>query len=125
MDAELISYLDQRFAEVRGDIAASAAGVKDQLRAEIAASAAGLREEMGENLTALRREISADITNHIGTVVEDLISKIELVVEGVQTVDRRLDRFSDEVREEFRKVDGRLLRLHARISGRRRRRPGR
>jgi hypothetical protein len=71
------------------------------------------------------RDISAEMTVHIGTVVEDLISKMELVVEGVRTVDQRLDRFSDEVRDEFQKVDRRLLRLHARLSGRRRRRPGR
>ncbi len=48
---------------------------------------------------------------------------MEWLAEGVRTVDHRLDRFSDEVRVEFQKVDRRLLRLHARISGRRRR-PG-
>ena len=114
VDAELVTYLDQRFAEVRAEVTASAAGVKDELRVEIAASEARLRVD-----------ISAETTRHIDTVVEDLISKMELVVEGVRTVDRRLDRFSDEVREEFQKVDRRLLRLHARLIGRRRRRPGR
>jgi len=129
VDAELIAYLDQRFAEVRGDIATSAAGVKDELRAEVAASAASLRGEIAASAAGLRGEItasaaalrgeitasaaglrvdiSAEMSTHIGAVVEDLISKMELVVEGIRTVDRR------------------LLRLHARVSGRRRRRPGR
>jgi hypothetical protein len=125
VDAELIAYLDQRFAEVRGDIAASAAGVKGELRGEIAASAAALRADISADMTTLRADISAEMTRNIGTVVEDLISKMELIVEGVRTVDHRVDRLGDEMREEFRKVDGRLLRLHARISGRKRRRPGR
>jgi hypothetical protein len=45
IDADLIAYLDQRFAEVRSDIATSAAGVRNELRAEIAASAPGLKDE--------------------------------------------------------------------------------
>lgn len=135
MDAELVAYLDQRFAELRGDIAASAAGLRDELRAEIAASAVtlhgkiaatanGLRTDLAAATDRLRGEISADTTRHIDIVVEALVSKMELGVEGVRTVDRRLDRFGDEVREEFQKVDRRLLRLHARTGTRRRRRPG-
>jgi len=170
MDADLVAYLDQRFAEIRREItasavsvtdtlrteiAASAVSVTDTLRAEIAASAASVTDTLRTEIAAsavsvtdtlrteiaasaasvtdqsvaredrLRSEISAETARHIGTMVEDLVSKIELVAEGVRTVDRRLDRFSDEVREEFQKVDRRLLRLHARVSGGRRRRPGR
>jgi hypothetical protein len=40
-------------------------------------------------------------------------------------VGERLDRFQDEVREEFRSVDRRFLHLQAQVSGRGRRRPGR
>jgi DNA anti-recombination protein RmuC len=148
VDAELIAYLDQRFAQVRADIAASAVALREQitaelrqeiaasaaelrqeiaasaagLRQEIAASAAGLRDEIAASAAGLRSDISAETARHIGVVVEDLVAKIELVAEGVRTVDARLDRFSDEVRGEFQKVDRRLLRLHALATRGRRRR---
>lgn len=110
MDAELLAYLDARFAELRAEIAAGADGVTRELRAEIAASATGVEREL---------------TRHFDVVVEDLISRIELVGEGVRMVGERLDRFQDEVREEFRSVDRRFLHLQAQVSGRGRRRPGR
>ena len=136
MDADLVAYLDQRFAEIRreitasavdlrAEIAASAASVTDSLRAEIAASAASVTDQSVAREDRLRSDISADTARHIGTLVESLMSKIELVAEGVRTVDHRLDRFGDEVRAEFQKVDRRLLGLHARVSAGRRRRPGR
>jgi hypothetical protein len=45
------------------------------------------------------------------------MDKIQLVGEGVIGVDRKLDRFRGEVADEFRRVDGRLLRLEARAIG--------
>ena len=136
MDADLVAYLDQRFTEirreitasgvdVRTEITASAASVTDDLRADIAASAASVTDQSVAREDRLRSDISAETARHIGIMVEELVSKIELVAEGVRTVDGRLDRFSDEVRQEFHKVDRRLLRLHARVSGGRRHRPGR
>ncbi len=113
MDTELIAYLDRFREDLRADIATSAAAVREDFRTELATTA-----------HRLRAEISADTTRHIEVVVEDFTSKLELVVEGIRTVDQRLDRFSGEVRTEFQKVDRRLLRLHARIIERRRRRPG-
>ena len=110
MDQELIAYLDQRFSqlkselrseialELRADIAASAAGVKSELRADIAASAAETRR-------------------HFDVIADRLMDKIQLVGEGVIGVDQKLDRFRGEVAEEFRRVDGRLLRLEARTIG--------
>ena len=118
MDADLVAYLDQRFAEIRREITASAVGLRAEiaasaqdlraeiatsaqdLRAEIATSAQDLRAEIAtsagtvaESLRAesavrderLRSEISADTARHIGTLVESLMSKIELVAEGVRT----------------------------------------
>ena len=106
MDQELVAYLDRRFAELkseittelRGEIAASAAGVKSEVRAEIAASAAETRR-------------------HFDVVGDRLMDKIQLVGEGVIGVDQKLDRFRGEVAEEFRRVDRRLLRLEARAIG--------
>ena len=106
VDQELVAYLDRRFAELkseitgelRADIAASAAGVKSELRAEIVASAAETRR-------------------HFDVVADSLMDKIQLVGEGVIGVDQKLDRFRGEVAAEFRRVDGRLLRLEARTIG--------
>ncbi len=106
MDQELVAYLDRRFSELRSeivlelraDIASSAAGVKSELRAEIAASAAETRR-------------------HFDVVADRLMDKIQLVGEGVIGVDQKLDRFRGEVADEFRRVDGRLLRLEARLIG--------
>jgi hypothetical protein len=106
VDQELVAYLDRRFAELksaitielRGEIAASAAGVKSELRAEITASAAETRR-------------------HFDVGGDRLMDKIQLVGEGVIGVDQKLDRFRGEVAEEFRRVDRRLLRLEARAIG--------
>lgn len=114
MDQELVAYLDRRFwelkselkseltseivLELRADIASSAAGVKSALRAEIAASAAETRR-------------------HFDAVADRLMDGIQLVGESVIGVDQKLDRFRGEVADEFRRVDGRLLRLEARAIG--------
>jgi hypothetical protein len=70
----------------------------------------------------MRAEISADTTRYIDVMVEALISKMELIGEGVRTVDQRLERFRHEVHGGFQRVDRRLLRLHARIDTHRARR---
>ena len=104
MDAELVAYMDRRFDEAQARFAAD-------LAAGLAAS-----EER------LRRDISADTARHVDVVVESFTSKLDLVVEGIRTVDQRVTRFNDEVRGELEKVDRRLLYLQAQISRRRRRR---
>ena len=90
MDAELIAYLDQRFAALDERFAAIDRRF-DELRAEIAA-------DIAASATTLRTEM----TRHFDVVVETMMSKMELIVEGVRTVDQRLDRFNGEVRKEFR-----------------------
>jgi len=126
VDQELVEYLDRRFTEfrialrnelrndLRGDIAASAAETRDTLRAEIAASAT-------ETRTTLRAEIAASATDtrrHFDVVAEQLMAKIQLVAEGVIGVDQKVDRLAADMRTGFQKVDGRLLRLQARVLGR-------
>ena len=85
MDPELVAYLDRRFDESRREF-----------RQEMAASA-------------------AETCRHFDVVAESLRSTIQLVAEGVLTVDRKLDRFAAEVRDEFRRVDRRFLRIDARL----------
>ncbi len=48
------------------------------------------------------------------------MSKIELVGEGVRTVDQKLDRLAGETRGEFERIDRRFLHLTASLSPRRR-----
>jgi len=121
VDQELASYLDRRFAELkseitgelRTEITASASGVKSDLRAEILASAA----ETQRHFEAKILGSAAETRRHFDVVADSLMDKIQLVGEGVIGVDQKLDRFRGEVAEEFRRVDGRLLRLEARTIG--------
>jgi chromosome segregation ATPase len=53
---------------------------------------------------------------HFDVVAEGLMSKIELVAEGVVALGERLDRFRGEVWAELGRIDARLLRLEARVS---------
>jgi hypothetical protein len=121
VDQELVSYLDRRFAELkselkseitvelRAEIAASASGIKSELRAEILASAAETRQHVEAKILGS----TAETRRHFAVVADSLMDKIQLVGEGVIGVDRKLDRFRGEVAEEFRRVDGRLLRRDA------------
>ena len=95
MDHELVSYLDRRFAELKSELKSDITG---ELRAEILGSVAETRR-------------------HFDVVADSLMDKIQLVGEGVIGVDQKLDRFRSEVAEEFRRVDGRLVRLEARTIG--------
>ena len=136
MDQELVSYLDRRFAELKSEItgelrveiAASASVVKSGLRAEIVASAAETQRHFEAQILASATETrqhveakilgsAAETQRHFDVVADSLMDKIQLVGEGVIGVDQKLDRFRDEVAEEFRRVDGRLLRLEARTIG--------
>jgi len=111
---QLIAYLDRRFSELKSELKSE---LTLDLRGEIAASAAGLKSEI---TLALRAEIAAsaaETRRHFDVVADRLMDKIELVGEGVIGVDQKLDRFRGEVAEEFRRVDRRLLRLEARAIG--------
>src|SRR5262249_2629034 len=74
--------------------------------------------EFADVRAELRREIvesAAETRRHFDVVAESLRSTIQVIAEGVLTVDRKLDRFADEVRDEFRKVDRRFLKIEARL----------
>ena len=42
---------------------------------------------------------------HFGVILEDIDSKLDLVVEGLETVDKKIEDFRKEVDERFNKVD--------------------
>ncbi len=110
MDQELVSYLDRRFAELKSELKSEITG---ELRVEIAASASVVKSGLRAEIVAS----AAETQRHFDVVADSLMDKIQLVGEGVIGVDQKLDRFRGEVAEEFRRVDGRLLRLEARTIG--------
>jgi len=99
-------------AALRQDFQASAAELRQDFRQDIQASAAELRQDF-------RREIQASATEtrrHFEVVAESLRSDIQVVAEGLSMLDEKVERFRDEVHEEFGKVDRRFLHLDARIA---------
>ena len=137
------SDLERLGGDLRQEMSATAAG----LRQEMSAMAAGLRQEMhasGEQIRVdLRQEIqasaaetrlqmeqfesrilarvdesAAETRRYFGVVAEDLRSDIKAVAEGLGALDERVERFRGEVREDFGRVDRRLLHLEVRVIGR-------
>jgi hypothetical protein len=110
VDQELVTYFDRRFSELKSELELDLESeLVPEIRAEIASSAAELRAEIAASAAETRR--------HFDVVADQLLDKIQLVGEGVITVDQKLDQFRSEVGEELRRVDRRLLRLEAPIIG--------
>ncbi|MBI3626355.1 MAG: hypothetical protein HY215_09445 [Candidatus Rokubacteria bacterium] len=80
--------------------------VCQELRQEIHASAAETRR--------YSEALAAETRRHFDVVSEGMLSKVQLVAEGLVALDEKVERFHDEIRREFKKVDRRLLRLEAR-----------
>lgn len=119
--------LEQRIVAVRRDlraeIAASAEATRTELRAEITASAEATRSELRSEIAAskaeLREEISrsaAETRRHFDVVMERVVSRVQLVAEGVAMVDQKVDRLRGDMVEGFERVDRRLLRLEVRVT---------
>jgi fructose-1-phosphate kinase PfkB-like protein len=62
-----------------------------------------LREEIARSAAETRR--------HFDVVMEHVMSRVQLVAEGVAIVDQKVDRLRDEMEQRFEQVDRRLLRL--------------
>lgn len=54
---------------------------------------------------------SVETRRHFDVVMEHVMSRVQLVAEGVAMVDQKVDRLRDEMEQRFQQVDGRLLRL--------------
>ena len=93
------SDLDRLGADLREEIRSSFQQVVVELRQEIRSSAAETRR-------------------HFNVVGEDLKSDIKAVAEGLGALDEKVERFRGEVREDFGRVDRRLLHLEVRVIGR-------
>ena len=81
LDQELIAYLDRRFGQIEKRLDGH-----DREFAEARLDRKSLRDEL------VRR---------IGVVEEQLREEIQVVAEGVSTMDEKLDRFREETNHEF------------------------
>jgi hypothetical protein len=111
--------LDARFTRLRDDVqqAILASAAESRRHAEeLAAHGRAYAEELAEGS---RRDTAAQVAENrhfFRAIAEDLIARIQLVAEGVTTVDRKLDRFREDVRDEFGVVGRRLDRLEVRVA---------
>jgi hypothetical protein len=78
-----------------------------EFRTAVLAEFAELRCEVAANGETTRR--------HFDVVAESLRAIIQLVAEGVLTVDHKLERFAAEVRDEFHRVDRRFLKIEVHL----------
>ncbi len=81
------------------------------------------QDALGARFDQLRLELRQDIQasaaetrRHFEVIAESLCAEIQVVAEGFSTLDEKVDRFRDEVHQEFSKVDRRFLHLDARIA---------
>jgi hypothetical protein len=112
---------EQIRAELRQEIHASGEQIRAELRQEIRDSAAATRRQMELFEARLLERIDAtaiETRRYFGVVAEDLKSDIRAVAEGLGALDEKVERFRGEVREDFGRVDRRLLHLEVRVIGR-------
>jgi glutamate-1-semialdehyde aminotransferase len=139
MAAGLRQEMSATTVELRQEMSAATA----ELRQEMSAATAGLRQEMSATTAELRQEIqasaeetrlqmeqlqsrilsrvdasAAETRRYFGVVAEDLKSDIKAVAEGLGALGEKVERFRGEVREDFGRVDRRLLHLEVRVIGR-------
>ncbi len=115
------SDLDRLGDDLRQEIHVTAEEVRTELRQEIRDSAAETRRQMELFETRLLGRIdatAAETRRYFGVVAEDLKSDIKAVAEGLGALDEKVERFRGEVREDFGRVDRRLLHLEVRVIGR-------
>jgi hypothetical protein len=117
--AQVEARLHQHIAETRAYVDGGLAATREQ----IVAASAETRAYIDGGLAGERRhgdEREAETRRYIGVLAESLMTKIELVAEGVRANGEQLERFRTGAQEEFARVDRRLLRLAARRPRRRR-----
>ena len=93
--------LDARFDRLRQD-----------LRQDIQASAAELRQDLRQDIEAS----AAETRRHMDVVAEGLRSAIRGIAERLRALDEKVERFRDEVHQEFAKVDRHFDRLEERMA---------
>ncbi len=66
-----------------------------------------LRSDLEEKIESS----SVETRRHFDVVMEHVMSRVQLVAEGVAMVDQKVDRLRDEIEQRFEQMDRRLLRL--------------
>lgn len=121
MGADLRQEMSATGAGLRREMQATSEQVRTELRREIRASAAETRLQMEQFESRILARVdasAAETRRYFGVVAEDLKSDIKAVAEGLGALDEKVERFRGEVREDFGRVDRRLLHLEVRVIGR-------
>jgi hypothetical protein len=116
LDAKIGSVHDE-LTRTREVLDAKIDSVRDELRVEIQRSAEESRRQAEESRRQAEesRRQAEETRRHFDVIAEGLLSQLQLVAEGVVTGTRSQERFGGDVDDRFRIVDGRLLRLEARV----------
>jgi hypothetical protein len=115
------SDLERLGGDLRQEIRATGEQICAELRQEIRASAAETRLQMEQVESRLLAHVdasAAETRRYIGIVAGGLKSDIKAVAGGLGALDEKVERFRGEVREDFGRVDRRLLHLEVRVIGR-------
>jgi hypothetical protein len=107
--------LDQLRRELIEAIQAVDASIRqrvDGLEASVRQDIASVESRLHDRMDG----IAAETRRHFDVAAESLRSDIVLVAEGLTALDEKMERFRGEVREEFVRVDRRLLHLEVRVS---------
>ena len=118
---EIHATAEQVRTDLRQEIQAMGEQVRTELRQEVRESAAETRLQMEQFESRLLARVdasAAETRRYMGVVAEDLRSDIKAVAEGLGALDEKVERFHGEVREDFGRVDRRLLHLEVRVIGR-------
>jgi len=113
-DAETRRHVDAVAADIRHEVRA----VEARTGERIDAVAAHLGQEMqaAEGRTRGHAEaLARDTRRHFDVIAESLVSKIELVAEGLSGLDQKVERLREDMQDGFAQVDRRFVHLEARI----------
>lgn len=112
MDQELKEYLEQQFKSIRSEMATkdelSKMATKDDLKA--------IRGEMGKEFKAVRAEMvemREGIVRQIGVLHEDVLKRIDTVVEGFQVRTEIDEKLKKEINDTDQRVEKLRLELIA------------
>ena len=115
--------LTQQMEGVRQDLSQQIVETREhaeQLNQESRQHAEQLNQETRQHVEQLNQDTRRDLTAHAeqlnretGILIEAVRYQVQLVAEGVMTVNEKLDRFHDEVEAQIFGLDKRVMRLEA------------
>ena len=108
---------------MRQDLTQQIEGVRQDLSQQIVETrqhGEQLNQETRQHVEQLNQDTRRDLMAHAeqlnretGVLIEDVRHQVQLVAEGVMTVNEKLDRFHDEVEAQIFGLDKRVMRLEA------------